>query len=106
MTTVNVTDSTFDTEVLGSDVPVIVDFWAEWCAPCKQISPALEEIAESMDGQIKVAKVNIDDNPQAPSRYGIRGIPTLLMFKGGELVDRKVGADSKRNIETWIGAAV
>jgi len=106
MTTVNVTDSTFDTEVLGSDVPVIVDFWAEWCAPCKQISPALEEIAESKNGQLKVAKVNIDDNPQAPSRYGIRGIPTLLLFKGGELVDRKVGADSKRNIETWIDGAV
>ena len=106
MTTVNVTDSTFDTEVLGSDTPVVVDFWAEWCGPCKQISPALEEIAESMDGQIKVAKVNIDDNPRAPSRYGIRGIPTLLLFKNGELVDKKVGADSKRNIESWITSAV
>ena len=106
MTTVNVTDTTFDTEVLGSDVPVVVDFWAEWCGPCKQISPALEEIAGNMEGQIKVAKVNIDDNPRAPSRYGIRGIPTLLLFKGGELVDRKVGADSKGNIESWISAAV
>ncbi len=106
MTTVNVTDSTFDTEVLGSDTPVVVDFWAEWCGPCKQISPALEEIAGDMGGKIKVAKVNIDDNPQAPSRYGIRGIPTLLLFKGGELVDRKVGADSKRNIESWITEAI
>ncbi len=106
MTTVHVTDSTFDTEVLGADVPVVVDFWAEWCGPCKQISPALEEIAGDMGGKIKVAKVNIDDNPQAPSRYGIRGIPTLLLFNGGELVDRKVGADSKRNIESWISGAI
>ena len=106
MATVDVTDITFDTEVLGSDVPVVVDFWAEWCGPCKQIGPALEDIAAEMNGGLKIAKVNIDENPQAPSRFGIRGIPTLLLFKDGELVDRKVGADSRRGIESWISGAI
>ncbi len=106
MVTLDVTDDSFDADVLGADVPVVVDFWAEWCGPCKQISPALEEIAAEMDGAIRIAKVNIDDNPQAPSRYGIRGIPTLLIFQDGELVDRKVGADSKRGIEAWISGSI
>jgi thioredoxin 1 len=106
MVTMAVTDSSFDADVLGADVPVVVDFWAEWCGPCKQIGPALEEIAAEMGGKIRVAKVNIDDNPEAPSRYGIRGIPTLLIFKDGELVDRKVGADSKRGIESWISGSI
>ena len=83
-----------------------MDFWAEWCGPCKQIGPALEEIAEEMDGRIKIAKVNIDESPNAPSRYGVRGIPTLLLFKDGEIIDKKVGADSKRGIESWIEGAL
>jgi len=106
MATVAVTDQSFEADVLGAEVPVVVDFWAEWCGPCKQIGPALEEIATEMGGKIRVAKVNIDENPNAPSRYGIRGIPTLLIFKDGELVDRKVGADSKRGIESWIQGAI
>ena len=106
MSTMAVTDSSFEADVLGADVPVIVDFWAEWCGPCKQIGPALEEIATEMGGKIRIAKVNIDDNPNSPSRYAVRGIPTLLIFKDGELVDRKVGADSKRGIESWIAGAI
>jgi len=106
MTTVAVTDSSFETDVLGAEMPVVVDFWAEWCGPCKQIGPALEEIAAEMGDKVRIAKMNIDENPQASSRFGIRGIPTLLLFKDGELVDRKVGADSKRVIENWISGAI
>lgn len=106
MATMAVTDATFETDVLGSDTPVVVDFWAEWCGPCKQIGPALEEISEEMGDRVRIAKVNIDDNPNAPSKYGVRGIPTLLIFRGGELVDRKVGADSKSGIANWIESAI
>jgi len=106
MATHPVTDDSFDAEVRQSDIPVVVDFWAEWCGPCKQIGPALEEIAGELGGKVRIAKVNIDENPSAPTRYGVRGIPTLLIFKGGELIDRKVGADSKSGIARWIEGAL
>ena len=92
MTTVKVSDDDFDSSVLESAQPVLVDFWAEWCGPCKMIAPALEEIASDMGAKIKVAKINIDDNPQTPAKYGVRGIPTLMIFKDGQVAATKVGA--------------
>ena len=106
MATIAVTDASFEQDVLKSDTPVVVDFWAEWCGPCKQIGPALEEIAAEMSGKIKIVKVNIDDNPNAPSRYGVRGIPTLLVFKNGEVVSNKVGAAPKSALQQWIESAI
>ncbi len=90
MATVNVTDENFDTEVLKSDKPILVDFWAEWCGPCKQIGPTLEEISNEMSNEITIAKHNIDNEPNTPTKYGVRGIPTMLLFKGGELKATKV----------------
>jgi thioredoxin 1 len=97
-----VTDSSFQTDVLGAEGPVVVDFWAEWCGPCKQIAPALEEISAQMGDRVTIAKINIDDNPETPSNYGVRGIPTLIMFKNGEVADTKVGALPKNQLQQWI----
>ena len=102
MATVNVTDENFDTEVLKSDKPILVDFWAEWCGPCKQIGPTLEEISNEMSNEITIAKHNIDNEPNTPTKYGVRGIPTMLLFKGGELKATKVGATTKSSIVSWI----
>ena len=102
MATVKVTDDNFDTEVLKSSKPIVVDFWAEWCGPCKQIAPTLEEISEEMSDQVIIAKLNIDSEINSGVKYGIRGIPTMLLFKDGELKATKVGATTKSNIVSWI----
>jgi len=102
MATVNITDENFDTEVLKSDKPIVVDFWAEWCGPCKQIAPTLEEISNEMSSEVIIAKHNIDNEPNTPTKYGVRGIPTMLLFKSGELKATKVGATTKSNIVSWI----
>jgi thioredoxin 1 len=101
-----VTDATFDKDVLGSNEPVVVDFWAEWCGPCRMISPALEEIAAEMDGKVKIAKLNVDENPDITIRYGVRSIPTLIMFKNGEPTSMQVGAAPKGRLSDWIKSGI
>lgn len=100
--TVKVTDDTFESEVLSASGPVLVDYWAEWCGPCKQIAPMLDEIADDYEGKLTIAKLNVDDNPETPPRYGIRGIPTLMLFKDGEVAGTKVGAVSKGQLAEFI----
>ena len=102
MATKAITDESFDSDVIKSNKPTVVDFWAEWCGPCKQIGPVLEEISDEMKDKVVIAKHNIDQEPNTPTKYGIKGIPTMLLFKGGELKATKVGATTKSNIVSWI----
>ena len=101
-----VSDSTFEAEVLKANGPVVVDFWAEWCGPCRQIGPALEEISSSLNGKVTILKLNVDENPATAAKYGVMSIPTLMLFKGGQLASRQVGAAPKQKLEQWITASV
>ena len=102
----HITDDSFEHAVVNAEVPVVVDYWAEWCAPCREIAPALEEIATELAGRVTIAKMNVDENPQTPSKFGVRGIPTLMLFKGGEVASTKIGALPKGKIKAWIEAAI
>ena len=106
MATQKVDKNNFQADVLQSSEPVVVDFWAEWCGPCKMIAPALEDIATELSGKVKIAKLNIDENPELAAQFGVRSIPTLMIFKGGEVADMKVGALPKTALSSWIGGAV
>lgn len=106
MATTKTTDSDFSADVLQADKPVLVDFWAEWCGPCKAIGPALEDISETHGDAVSIVKLNIDENPLTPQQYNVRGIPTLLIFKGGEVVAEKIGAVPKSQLEAWITSSI
>ena len=101
-----VSDTDFDSEVLKATGPVVVDFWAEWCGPCRMIAPALEEIAGSLNGKVKIVKLNVDESPKTASKYGVMSIPTLMIFKNGEMASRQVGAAPKQKLEQWISGSV
>jgi thioredoxin 1 len=102
MATTNVSDDSFAVDVLGANVPVLVDFWAEWCAPCKMIGPSLEEISDELAGKVRIVKLNIDDHPDTPGKYGVRGIPTMILFKDGAPAATKVGAAPKSALKGWL----
>jgi thioredoxin 1 len=104
--TEKVTDANFEAEVLQSKEPVVVDFWAEWCGPCRMIAPALDEISKEMEGKVKIVKMNVDENPGVPGKFGIRSIPTLMIFKDGQLAAQKVGASPKGELSKWIAGSI
>lgn len=106
MSIVSVTDDEFEAKVLNASGPVLVDFWAEWCGPCKQLAPVLDQLSGEMADKVTIAKVNIDENPEAPTRYGVRSIPTMLLFNGGEVAAMKVGNTSKSDLESWINSSL
>lgn len=106
MATIEVTDASFDSDVSNASGPVLVDFWAEWCGPCKMIAPHLEEIAHEYEGKLTIAKLNIDENPGTPSKFGVRGIPTLMLFKGGEVAATKIGALPKGQLRDWVDSVI
>ena len=102
----HVTDDTFEPEVLKCDTPVLLDYWAEWCGPCKQIAPVLDEVAKEYEGRLKIAKINVDENQQVPAKFGVRGIPTLMLFKNGKVAATRVGAMPKSKIVEWLNESV
>jgi len=102
MSTHTINDSNFDDEIKNSQLPILIDFWAEWCGPCKQIGPILEELGEAKKDKLKIFKLNVDENPQTPQKFGVRGIPTLMLFKDGKLIDTKVGSLPKNMLESWL----
>jgi len=106
MAPIKVTDTSFQTDVLDSKTPVLVDFWAEWCGPCRMIAPSLDELSTEMAAKVKIAKINIDENPQVPTKYGVRGIPTMMIFQDGQVAAMKVGALPKNKIKEWIEASI
>ncbi|MFV3129619.1 thioredoxin TrxA [Niveispirillum sp. KHB5.9] len=99
---INVTDASFEADVLKAEGPILLDFWAEWCGPCKMLAPSLVDLASELDGKLSIAKLNIDENPTAPSKYGVRGIPTLMIFKDGQVAATKIGALPKSQLKSWI----
>ena len=104
MSTVHVNDDDFETSVLNAEGPVLVDFWAEWCSPCKMIAPSLEEIDNELNGRLTIAKMNVDENPQTPVKYGVRGIPMLMLFKDGQVAGTKIGALPKQQLSQWVNS--